>query len=186
MHQVEAIGLSIRVVMPFHLHPGRTGLLVPTGEMSQIPARHIGEGAAADDIEQAVLVTLESGIRSGDMAGDAPPTGTKEFADAIISNLGRDSSSKGTRDFGAVTLPEVAVTEPILTGLAKLPVAFDSWAVKIFPELKVVVNDVTFMLKLAPGQKLVPVKEIEKSLLFFSVPMLVVGSVEAYLRTRNQ
>ncbi|HUQ48420.1 MAG TPA: NADP-dependent isocitrate dehydrogenase [Gemmatimonadaceae bacterium] len=68
--------------------------------------RHIGEGAAADDIEQAVLVTLESGIRSGDMTGDAPATGTNEFADAIIANLGRDSASKGTRDFGAVNLPE--------------------------------------------------------------------------------
>src|SRR6476646_959514 len=70
--------------------------------------RHIGEGAAADDIAQAVLVTLESGIRSGDMAGDAPPTGTKEFADAIISNLGRESTSKGARDFRAVKLPEAS------------------------------------------------------------------------------
>ncbi len=67
--------------------------------------RHIGEGAAADDIEQAVLVTLESGIRSGDMPGTAKPTGTIEFADAIISNLGRESTSKGARDFRAVKIP---------------------------------------------------------------------------------
>src|SRR6476469_8646168 len=70
--------------------------------------RHIGEGKAANDVEQAVLVTLESGIRSGDMAGDAPPTGTKEFADAIISNLGRESTSRGARDFRAVKLPEAS------------------------------------------------------------------------------
>jgi len=67
--------------------------------------RHIGEGAAASDIEQAVLVTLESGIRSSDMAGTAPPTGTDEFADAIISNLGRVSTTTGARDFRAVKIP---------------------------------------------------------------------------------
>ena len=72
--------------------------------------RHIGEGAAADNIEQAVLVTLESGIRSGDMAGTATPTGTNEFADAIIANLGRESSSSGARDFRAVKIP-AATTE---------------------------------------------------------------------------
>ncbi len=68
--------------------------------------RHIGEGAAADDIEQAVLVTLASGIRSGDMAGTATPTGTVEFADAIISNLGRESTSRRANDFKAVKLPK--------------------------------------------------------------------------------
>ena len=67
--------------------------------------RHIGEGAAADNIEQAVLVTLESGIRSGDMAGTAAPTGTNEFADAIIANLGRESTSRGAKDFRAVKIP---------------------------------------------------------------------------------
>jgi len=32
---------------------------------------------------------------------------------------------------------EVDVSVPIFTGDAKLPLAFDNWAVKIFPELKV-------------------------------------------------
>ena len=67
--------------------------------------RHIGEGEAADDIEQAVLVTLESGVRSGDMPGNAEPTSTTDFADAIISNLGIDSSSRVSRDFRAVKIP---------------------------------------------------------------------------------
>ncbi len=70
--------------------------------------RHIGEGAAADNIEQAVLVTLESGIRSGDMAGTAKPTGTNEFADAIIANLGRQSETMGARDFRAVKIPRAS------------------------------------------------------------------------------
>jgi isocitrate dehydrogenase len=68
--------------------------------------RHIGEGEAANDIEQAVLVTLESGVRSGDMAGTAKPSSTTQFADAIISNLGKESSTSGTRSFQAVRIPE--------------------------------------------------------------------------------
>jgi isocitrate dehydrogenase len=68
--------------------------------------RHIGEGEAANDIEQAVLVTLESGVRSGDMAGTAKPSSTTEFAKAIISNLGKESRTSGARDFRAVEIPE--------------------------------------------------------------------------------
>jgi len=86
--------------------------------------RHIGEGEAADDIEQAVLVTLESGIRSGDMAGTGKASSTTEFADAIISNLGKDSATRGTRDFRAVRIPEsrtevatVPVYRRIVTGV---------------------------------------------------------------------
>ncbi|HEX2723191.1 MAG TPA: NADP-dependent isocitrate dehydrogenase, partial [Gemmatimonadaceae bacterium] len=67
--------------------------------------RHIGEGAAAHDIEQAVLVTLESGVRSADMQGKGKPATTDGFADAIIKNLGRESSSAAAADFRAVRLP---------------------------------------------------------------------------------
>jgi isocitrate dehydrogenase len=68
--------------------------------------RHMGEGSAAEDIEQAVLVTLESGVRSADMAGSSKPSSTMQFADAIIRNLGKDSStSRGGRDFRTVRLP---------------------------------------------------------------------------------
>jgi len=66
--------------------------------------RHIGEGAAANDIEQAVLVTLESGVRSGDMSGSAEASTTTEFADAIISNLGRESGTSASRDFREVKI----------------------------------------------------------------------------------
>ena len=70
--------------------------------------RHIGEGEAANDIEQAVLVTLESGVRSGDMAGTAKASSTTEFADAIIANLGKESRTSASRDFRAVQIPEAA------------------------------------------------------------------------------
>ena len=66
--------------------------------------RHIGEGRAASEIEQAVLVTLESGVRSADMAGSAKPSSTTAFAEAVISNLGRTSDVGLGRDFEAVKL----------------------------------------------------------------------------------
>ena len=67
--------------------------------------RHIGEGDCAHDIEEAVLVTLESGVRSGDMAGETKPSSTTEFADAIIANLGKKSKTVGAHhDFRAVRI----------------------------------------------------------------------------------
>ena len=53
--------------------------------------RHIGEGKAANDVEQAVLVTLESGIRTSDMMGVQNPTSTTDFTKTVISNLGKRS-----------------------------------------------------------------------------------------------
>ena len=40
-----------------------------------------------------MLVTLESGVRSGDMAGTEKQSSTTEFADAVISNLGKVSET---------------------------------------------------------------------------------------------
>jgi len=71
---------------------------------SAMMLRHVGEGKAANEIEQAILVTLESGIRSGDMAGDAKPASTSEFADAIIANLGKVSSTSPSRPYQAIKL----------------------------------------------------------------------------------
>jgi isocitrate dehydrogenase len=61
--------------------------------------RHIGEGSAANDVEQAVLVTLESGIRMGDMQGDAPAASTSQFTDAVIANLGKRSKLSASREY---------------------------------------------------------------------------------------
>src|SRR6476660_8352006 len=86
--------------------------------------RHIGEGKAANDIEQAVLVTLESGVRSSAMAGSAKPSTTTEFAEAIISNLGKTSDAGPSPEFAPVKLPQrksevaaVEVKERLVTGV---------------------------------------------------------------------
>ena len=67
--------------------------------------RHIGEGKAANDVEQAVLVTLESGIRTSDMIGVRNPASTTEFSRAVISNLGKRSKVSPPRDYKKVELP---------------------------------------------------------------------------------
>ncbi|HXC25000.1 MAG TPA: NADP-dependent isocitrate dehydrogenase [Gemmatimonadaceae bacterium] len=67
--------------------------------------RHIGEGKAANDIEQAVLVTLEQNIHTYDMQGGSRPYSTTEFTDAIISNLGRHSSTAPARETKALKIP---------------------------------------------------------------------------------
>jgi isocitrate dehydrogenase len=68
--------------------------------------RHIGEGKAANDVEQAVLVTLESGIRTSDMIGVQNPTSTTDFTKAVISNLGKRSKVSPPRDYKTVELPK--------------------------------------------------------------------------------
>jgi isocitrate dehydrogenase len=67
--------------------------------------RHIGEGKAANDVEQAVLVTLESGIRTSDMIGVDKPAGTTDFTKAVISNLGKRSKLSPPKKYAKVELP---------------------------------------------------------------------------------
>ena len=67
--------------------------------------RHIGEGKAANDVEQAVLVTLESGMRTSDMIGVRNPASTTDFTKAVISNLGKRSKVSPPRDYKKVELP---------------------------------------------------------------------------------
>jgi isocitrate dehydrogenase len=67
--------------------------------------RHIGEGKAANDVEQAVLVTLESGMRTSDMIGVEKPATTTEFTQAVITNLGKRSKVSPPKDYREVELP---------------------------------------------------------------------------------
>ena len=67
--------------------------------------RHIGEGKAANDVEQAVLVTLESGLRTSDMIGAEKPASTTEFTQAVISNLGKASKLSPPKKYTKVELP---------------------------------------------------------------------------------
>ncbi|MGH7651038.1 MAG: NADP-dependent isocitrate dehydrogenase [Gemmatimonadaceae bacterium] len=67
--------------------------------------RQVGEGKAANDVEQAVLVTLESGVRTSDMMGVQNPASTSDFTSAVIANLGKRSRLSPPRDYTRVNLP---------------------------------------------------------------------------------
>ncbi len=66
--------------------------------------RHLGEFDAALDIEHAVLVTMEAGIRTRDVSGDEGAVGTTAFTDAVIGNLGKRSAKWQVRDYKPLTL----------------------------------------------------------------------------------
>jgi isocitrate dehydrogenase len=69
--------------------------------------RHLGEFEAASAIEHAVLVTLESGVRTGDIVGYDKGTPTSAYTDAIVRNLGRRSERWQVREYRPQVLPEV-------------------------------------------------------------------------------
>jgi len=74
--------------------------------------RHVGLCRQASAIENALLATLESGIRTGDFGDRArPPVGTGAFAEAIASRLGEKPR----------TVPAVADGEEACVSLVRPP-----------------------------------------------------------------
>ncbi len=76
--------------------------LILTGAMM---LRFLGFLDEATNIEQAVFVTLEAGIKTRDIAGDEKATSTSAYTDAIIQNLGKRSSQVTTRPYKPYTVP---------------------------------------------------------------------------------
>ncbi|MGH7611490.1 MAG: NADP-dependent isocitrate dehydrogenase [Candidatus Dormibacteria bacterium] len=87
--------------------------LILTGAMM---LRHLDELQAAEAVEHAVLVTLESGVRTRDIAGDEGAASTTAYTEAIISHLGERSANWRVRDRRPLRLPpvsrEAAVVHP--------------------------------------------------------------------------
>jgi isocitrate dehydrogenase len=92
---------------------------------SAMMLRHIGEGKAANDVEQAVLVTLESGMRTSDMIGVQNPASTTEFTKAVISNLGKRSKVSPPRDYKEVELPPARLGVNVVTAKNRLLIGLD-------------------------------------------------------------
>lgn len=67
--------------------------------------RYLGKFAQANAVEHAILVTLESGVRTGDLAKGGPSVGTSGFADAIIANLGKQSTRWAVRTGTPLSFP---------------------------------------------------------------------------------
>jgi len=67
--------------------------------------RHLSEFTAAEQLEQALFVTLEQGIHTGDVAGPSP-VGTRAFSEAVAANLGKTSSLR-TRSHQELKMPRI-------------------------------------------------------------------------------
>ncbi|MGH7640955.1 MAG: NADP-dependent isocitrate dehydrogenase [Candidatus Dormibacteria bacterium] len=87
--------------------------LILTGAMM---LRHLGEMDAADQVEHAVSLTLEAGVKTRDIAGDGPSASTTEYTEAIISRIGQHSPNWTRRERHPLQLPrvsaEVAMVHP--------------------------------------------------------------------------
>lgn len=71
--------------------------------------RKLGEFEAAWNIEQALLVTLESGCMTRDILKDNPAAATTtEFTDKIIGNFGKTSTAWKRRPYKEMKMPQVS------------------------------------------------------------------------------
>ncbi|MGI8825330.1 MAG: NADP-dependent isocitrate dehydrogenase [Chloroflexota bacterium] len=84
--------------------------------------RHLGEFEGAAAIENAMLVTLESGVLTRDVVGDTGAASTTTFTEAVIGNLGKTSSTWRVRDYKPLRLPRVS-TAPDFVKVAQRRVA---------------------------------------------------------------
>lgn len=93
---------------------------------------HIGETASAEKIQNAWLVTLEEGIHTADIYREGSSTkkvGTKEFAQAVIANLGKKPSQLKEASYNAKTqfeLPTIKERKPAVKELLGVDVFVDA------------------------------------------------------------
>ncbi len=80
--------------------------LILTGAMMLRSLGHIHE---ATEIEHAVLVTLEAGIQTRDIAEEAKAVSTSAYTDAIIANLGKHTEKGYVRDYKPIIIPAMPI-----------------------------------------------------------------------------
>jgi isocitrate dehydrogenase len=85
------------------------GLANPTATLlsAVMMLRHLGAFEAADRVEAAVALTLQSGPRTGDLARKGEGVGTERFTNAIIDNLGREPAGWQRKAHAPLVLPKV-------------------------------------------------------------------------------
>jgi isocitrate dehydrogenase len=71
--------------------------------------RHLDEFEAAESIENALHVTLASGVHTRDVIGDVGAASTTQFTDAIISNLGKSLPQWTLPERKPLHLPEMCL-----------------------------------------------------------------------------
>jgi len=87
--------------------------------------RHLDEFDAAAAIENAILVTLESGTLTRDVVGDVGATSTTDFTDAIIGNLGKESDTYQVRNYKPIKMPTVSLAPDYVKAESRRVVGVD-------------------------------------------------------------
>ena len=125
--------------------------LILTGVMM---LRHLGEFEAAANIEHAVLVTLESGVRTGDIVGYDKGTSTTDYTDAIIGNLGKRSEKWEVREYKPQVLPQLDPRPDYVRPASRSTVGLDLFleaplsAEELGASMEQLVKDTAFTLKM--------------------------------------
>jgi isocitrate dehydrogenase len=95
--------------------------------------RHLGEFAAAQTIEEALLATLEQGKQTRDIAGDENALSTTDFTDAIIGNFGQRPRGWTSRDYKPLKLPAVSSEPDFVKEPARRVVGVDVFVESALP-----------------------------------------------------
>jgi isocitrate dehydrogenase len=111
--------------------------------------RHIGEGKTANDVEQAVLVTLESGMRTSDMMGVEKPAGTTDFTKAVIGNLGKRSKVSPPKKYTKVDLPTPQLGVNVVRATSRRLVGLDVY-IESELEPKALASDLESLTRTSP------------------------------------
>lgn len=127
--------------------------------------RHLNEFEAADAIENAVLVTLESGLLTRDVVGDTGAASTSAYTNAIIANLGNQPTDWKVRERKPLRMPQLDTSHPDFVHVKERRVV----GIDIFiesplqpqelgPNLEQIVADSPFVLKMISnrGTKMYP------------------------------
>jgi len=127
---------------------------------------HIGEGEAASKIEKAWFKTIEDGTHTPDIYREGSSTkkvGTKEFADAVIANLGQAPKTlivSNTGGKGAFKLPKLKqrpLAKKVLVGVDVFVDDTDKDPEEVAKRLKAIeANDLELLMITNRGVKVWP------------------------------
>lgn len=110
------------------------GIANPSGLLlaSVMMLVHIGQNGVASKVHNAWLKTIEDGIHTGDIYSEGVSkerVGTKDFCQAVISNLGKRPSKLKPVHYGdgggALVMPPVSATKPVKKELTGVDVFID-------------------------------------------------------------
>ena len=116
--------------------------------------RYLDEFDAANNIEHAVLVTMESGVRTRDVLGDEGAVSTSTYTDTIISNLGKRSQKWQVRDYKPITIHQFSAAPDFVHAKTRSVVGVDIFvesplnAEELGANITALTNDTPFYLKL--------------------------------------